>query len=82
MIGAAPKATLDAMNTPSDRQAYDPFGDPAIAQFDPTEAGDRRARNAALAVFWSISLLLLAGRAYQGDLHPRHQPHPMALASR
>ncbi len=63
------------------RQAYDPFGDPAIVQFGPTEAGDRRARNAALAVFWAISLLLLAGRAYQGDLHPHPRP-PMALASR
>lgn len=47
---------------------FDPFGEPMAETRAPTApAGDRRARNAAVAVFWGLALLLIAGRAYLGD---------------
>ncbi|GJE44583.1 hypothetical protein [Methylobacterium soli] len=49
-------------------RTYDPFGEPVdIARACAATPGDRRARHAALAVFWSLALLLTAGRAYLGD---------------
>jgi hypothetical protein len=48
--------------------AYDPFGEPVEAAGGcATTPGDRRARNAAVALFWSLALLLTAGRVYLGD---------------
>ena len=67
------------MNTPSQSPAYDAFGDRAIAGRT-RETGTHRARNAAVAIFWSVALLLVAGRIYQHDMAP--QAHTMELASR
>ncbi|WP_336490508.1 hypothetical protein [Methylobacterium nigriterrae] len=57
--------------------AYDPFGEPAeVVRGYAMTPGDRRARNAAVAVFWSLALLLTAGRVYLGD-----QPVAQQVAS-
>lgn len=67
------------MNTPFQSAAYDAFGDRAVG--DRTrETGTHRARNAAVAIFWSVALLLVAGRIYQHNLAP--QARTMELASR
>ena len=53
------------------RDSYDPFGERVdAARSNPADVGDRRARNAALAVFWTAALLLTAGRVYYRDTLP------------
>ncbi|MGU3540451.1 hypothetical protein [Methylobacterium sp. A54F] len=57
--------------------AYDPFGEPVEAGRGCAAAsGDRPARNAAVAVFWGLALLLVGGRIYLGD-----QPVQQVVAS-
>ncbi|GJE58037.1 hypothetical protein [Methylobacterium trifolii] len=67
------------MSTSSETRAvaFDPFGEPVeFARSYATEQGDRRARNAAIAVFWTLALLLTAGRVYFWD-----QPVEQVVAS-
>lgn len=45
--------------------AYDPFGEPAETDC-PAPPGERRVRVAAVVVFWTLALLLTAGRVYSG----------------
>lgn len=60
---------------PSSRTpAFDPFGEPSETVPCPAAGpGDRRARRIAIAAFWSLALLITAGRAYWG-VHPAQQP--------
>lgn len=45
--------------------SFDPYGEPVSDdRTDSTMQGDRRARNAAIAVFWTLALTLTAGRIY------------------
>lgn len=60
---------------------YDPFGDPAPGGRTHGRA-TRRARNVAVAMFWSAALMLIAGRIYQHDTLAASQPHPLEIASR
>ncbi|WP_027172433.1 hypothetical protein [Methylobacterium sp. 10] len=58
------------MTTRSDvnSTSFDPYGEPLGE--DRTAfmvQGDRRARNAAIAVFWTLALTLTAGRVYFSD---------------
>lgn len=48
--------------------AYDPFGE-AIEAASPCPASesDTRLRNKALVLFWTVALVLIAGRVYFGD---------------
>lgn len=51
--------------------AFDPFGEPVtegVARACPSHAGDRTARKIGGAVFWSLALLILAGRIYAADI--------------
>ncbi|GJE37787.1 hypothetical protein [Methylobacterium persicinum] len=51
--------------------AFDPFGEPVtgvVAGACATAAGDRTARRIGGAVFWSLALLILAGRIYAADI--------------
>ena len=45
--------------------AYDPFGEPAEADC-PVPPEERRVRVTAVVVFWTLALLLTAGRVYNG----------------
>lgn len=67
------------MNTPSQPPAYDAFGDRAVGG-RMRQTGTHRARNAAVAIFWSVALLLVAGRVYQHDTMTA--AHTIELASR
>lgn len=63
-----PSAT--ATSLPSET-AFDPFGEPVtegVARACTSAAGDRTARRIGGAVFWSLALLILAGRIYASDL--------------
>lgn len=45
--------------------SFDPYGEPVSDDRNAsTMQGDRRARNAAIAVFWTLALTLTAGRVY------------------
>jgi len=60
-----------ASNSRSEPAAYDPFGEPVgegVAQACTSAAGDRTARRIGGAVFWSLALLILAGRIYASDI--------------
>jgi hypothetical protein len=55
----------------SEPAAFDPFGEPVtegVAHACPTAQGDRMARRVGGTVFWSLALLILAGRIYASDL--------------
>ncbi len=69
------------MDTASHTSDYDAFGDPA-APVRPRSSVTRRARNMAVAVFWSVALVLIAGRVYQHNLAAASHQHPMDMASR
>lgn len=48
--------------------SFDPYGEPVFDdRAAPMVQGDRRARNAAIAIFWILALLLIAGRVYVSD---------------
>ncbi len=50
---------------------FDPFGEPVsagIAGACTREAGDRTARRIGGAVFWTLAVLILAGRVYAYDM--------------
>ena len=50
---------------------FDPFGEPVtegVANACTSNAGDRAARRIGGAVFWSLALLILAGRVYAYDM--------------
>ena len=81
MILDAARTTFSVMFTVSQTPDYDAFGDPAIGGRART-SGTRRARNMAVAVFWSVALLLIAGRVYQHETIMTPQAHVMALAAR
>ncbi|MFD1303798.1 hypothetical protein [Methylobacterium marchantiae] len=63
------------MSTRSDLRAtslratsFDPYGEPVCDDRSVAMVqGDRRARNAAIAVFWTLALTLIAGRVYFSD---------------
>lgn len=58
------------MNTrsPMPPAAFDPFGEPTEAvRVCAGEPGRRGTRLAAVVVFWTFALVLLAGRIYLGD---------------
>jgi hypothetical protein len=60
-----------ASQSRSEPTAFDPFGEPVavgVAQACTTTAGDRTARRIGGAVFWSLALLILAGRIYASDI--------------
>jgi len=51
--------------------AFDPFGEPVaqgVAEACPTASGDRTARRVGGAVFWTLALVILAGRIYVYDM--------------
>lgn len=54
-------------------QGYDPFGEP-LATGRPAMPSvlDRRANRAAIAVFWTLALLFVAGRVYTTDWPAAH----------
>lgn len=61
------------MSATSDMPAtamFDPFGEPVTEGVVGvcTEAGDRSARRIGGAVFWTLALLILAGRVYAYDM--------------
>ncbi|MEL6061717.1 MULTISPECIES: hypothetical protein [unclassified Methylobacterium] len=61
------------MRTRSDIRptAFDPFGEPVtdgVARACPEATGDRTARRVGGAVFWTLALVILAGRIYAYDL--------------
>ncbi|WP_457107737.1 hypothetical protein [Methylobacterium sp. P5_C11] len=50
---------------------FDPFGEPVpegVISVCTRDAGDRTARRIGGAVFWSLALLILAGRVYAYDM--------------
>lgn len=61
-------------NTPdtwSSLTSFDPFGEPVpegIARACISTAGDDTARRIGGVIFWSLALLILAGRIYAADL--------------
>jgi hypothetical protein len=62
-------ATATSLGT--EPTAFDPFGEPVtsvVAHACPTAQGDRTARRVGGAVFWSLALLILAGRIYASDI--------------
>ena len=69
------------MDTASQTPDYDAFGDPAVGGRSCLRATPR-ARTVAVAMFWSVALLLIAGRVYQHDLGVVPQAHTMELAAR
>lgn len=57
----------------SGHQTYDPFGEPlATGESNAPSMLDRRANRAALAVFWALALLFVAGRIYTTDWPAAH----------
>ncbi|MCJ2013667.1 hypothetical protein [Methylobacterium sp. J-076] len=63
--------TSATASTPETEAAFDPFGEPVaagVARACTGSAGDRTARRIGGAVFWSLALLILAGRIYAADL--------------
>jgi len=51
--------------------AFDPFGEPVtdgVARACPEVTGDRTARRVGGAVFWTLALVILAGRVYAYDM--------------
>ncbi|SDO66236.1 hypothetical protein SAMN05216360_13410 [Methylobacterium phyllostachyos] len=51
--------------------AFDPFGEPVtdgVARVCPEATGDRTARRVAGAVFWTLAVVILAGRVYAYDM--------------
>ncbi|ACA17455.1 hypothetical protein M446_3044 [Methylobacterium sp. 4-46] len=61
---------------------YDPYGERLTAvPASPTEAGDRRARRVAIAVFWSLALLLVVGRVTLGGAPQAGSPMQVTAAS-
>ena len=70
MIAWGPSATLHCMNSrsPMPSAAFDPFGEP-MDSVRPCAGESRRhgGRLAAVVVFWTLALALLAGRVYLGD---------------
>ncbi len=69
------------MNMPREAPAYDAFGDVAATDH-PRVSSTKRMRNLTVAVFWSIALMLIAGRVYQHNLVAAPQAGAMAMASR
>lgn len=69
---------------------FDPYGEPV----EPGRSGaaapvEHRARNAAVAVFWALALLLIAGRVYlsgplagQAVASPQEQAPHLVTAAR
>ncbi|CAA2103545.1 hypothetical protein MBUL_02249 [Methylobacterium bullatum] len=58
------------MTTCSDANAtsFDPYGEPlGEDRITHMVQADRRARNAAIAIFWTLALTLTAGRVYLND---------------
>ena len=72
LIAAIRRATFLGMSDTSDTRqpAFDPFGEPmGFARAGTDAAADRkgfRETRRAMAVFWALALLLLAGRVYLG----------------
>ncbi|ACL59438.1 hypothetical protein [Methylobacterium nodulans] len=60
---------------------FDPYGETlACGSACPLEAGESRARRAAIVLFWSLALLLVAGRVYVAG-EPFGQGTPRLTAS-
>ncbi len=68
------------MDTVSKASDYDAFGDPARGRGRVTSS--HRARKMTVAVFWSVAMLMIAGRIYQHGSIVGPQAHTMELASR
>ncbi len=68
------------MDTVSQTPDYDAFGDPARGRGRVTSS--RRARKITTAVFWSIAMVLIAGRIYQHGSIVGPQAHLLEVASR
>ncbi len=59
------------MSAAQSEPVFDPFGEPITEEVERaggTAAGDRMARRIGSAMFWSIALLILAGRIFAADL--------------
>ncbi|MER2251324.1 hypothetical protein ABS772_15510 [Methylorubrum podarium] len=72
LLQAAADAIFEIMRTPLDPSpsAYDPFGEPIDSRcIDAVAPVRHRARNVAVAVFWSLALLFVVGRIHFGA-HP------------
>jgi hypothetical protein len=81
LILNAAKATFSVMDTVSQTPDYDAFGEPA-ASGRGRVTSSRRARKLTVAVFWSIALLLIAGRIYQHGTIVGPLAHTLEFASR
>ncbi len=60
-----------ASSTVPEPASFDPFGEPvtaALARECPSSSTDRTARRIGGLVFWSLALLILAGRIYTSDI--------------
>ena len=84
MRGADFRATLSIMRNASPARPatanFEPFGEPVareVAQVCTTAAGDRMARRIGGAVFWTLALLIMAGRIYAFGL-----PEVQAVAAK
>ena len=62
---------MSTFSEPRSTTTFDPFGEPVSAGLGGActrEAGDRTARRIGGAVFWSLAVLILAGRIYAYDM--------------
>ena len=70
------RATFRMMRTFPDTAptlAFDPFGEPVTEGFwqvcpSSSEAGDRTARRVGGVVFWTLALVIMAGRIHVHDM--------------
>lgn len=56
---------------PSSDDSFDPFGEPVTPGVSPageSAQADNAARRIGAAVFWTLALLIVAGRIYVSDL--------------
>lgn len=68
------------MNTSPEPQAFDAFGEPTPAQRPwRGSALERRTQKLGIAIFWSLALLIVAGRIHYA---PSLDAAPIELAAR
>jgi hypothetical protein len=70
-LGATYLVMRNTPDTWSSPITFDPFGEPVpegVARAYRSTAGDHTARRIGGVIFWSLALLILAGRIYAADL--------------
>ena len=64
-------SSATASSCTTEPTAFDPFGEPVaavLARDCSSASADRTARKVGGIVFWSLALLILAGRIYTSDI--------------